>query len=233
MKKKLFLLSFLCLSIAGWAQKEITISGTVLDSATFQTLPYVAIQIKGKSIGQSTAENGTFAIACAPSDTLVFTRLGYRAFFLRATRDMAKLRIIMAEDARLLKDVVVYDDVTIEGVDDWKKSLPANTKVKIKEQHLEPGTNEVATFGPGITIGLGGGKDKSKPKRDELSRTEVYRQTISSPEVKKQLMDLYGITEAQYIKKLERFNKRYPDAVYLTNQEEIVNMMIQSFAMKD
>lgn len=232
MKKNSILLGVLLLSFSSWAQQEITISGTVLDSATFQALPYVAIQIKGKGIGQSTADNGTFAIACSPADTLVFTRLGYRAFFLRVTKDLAKLRIIMAEDARLLKDVVVYDDITIDGLEDLKKTMPASTKVKLKEQPLEPGANEVSTFGPGITIGLGG-KDKTKPKRDAFSRTEVYRQTISSPDVKKQLMDLYSITESEYLKKLEKFNKKYPEAVYLTSQEEIVNLMIQFFAMKD
>ncbi|MDZ7649639.1 MAG: hypothetical protein U5K54_22145 [Cytophagales bacterium] len=55
-----------------------------------------------------------------------------------------------------------------------KIRLPANTQVMLKNQPLEPAANEVATFGPGITIGFGG-KDKTKVRRDENSKTEVYR----------------------------------------------------------
>jgi hypothetical protein len=225
-----FLLSATIISVA--QPGEIILSGTVLDSASFQPLPYVAIQIKGKNVGQSTTENGKFAIACSIRDTLVFTRLGYKAIFFHSKRSEENLKIILAEDARMLKDVTIYNDLNVEGIDDWKKDLPANTQVKLKNQPLEPDPNSVATFGPGITIGLGS-KDKTKPKRDELSKTEVYRKTISSPEVKKQLMDLYGITEATYLKKLERFNISNPEAMYLTSQEEIVNLMIQFFALKD
>lgn len=218
---------------AGYAQPgEILISGIVLDSATFQPLSYVAIQIKRMNVGQSTSENGKFAIACQPTDTLIFTRLGYKPYFYQSKKNIENIRILMAEDARLLKDVTIYDDMAIAGEEDWKKNLPANTQVKMKNQPLEPEQNSVATFGPGLTIALGN-KDKTKPKRDELSKTEVYRQTITSPEVKKKIMDLYGITETVYLKKLEKFNQQNPDARYLTNQEEIENLLIQFFAMKD
>lgn len=232
---KFLLIAFLFLSsLALPAQEkgEITISGLVLDSASFQPLGYVAIQIKGKNLGQSTNENGKFAIACKPTDTLVFSRLGYKPYFYRSKKNTDNVRILLAEDARLLKDVTIYDDMAIEGEEDWKKNLPSNTQVKLKEQPLEPDPNSVATFGPGITIALSK-QDKTKPKRDELSKTEVYRQTITSPEVKKRIMDLYGITEAVYLKKLERFNQQNPDARYITSPEEIETLLIQFFALKD
>lgn len=210
----------------------INLAGVVLDSASVQPLAYVAVQIKGKGIGQSTGDNGNFSITCTPKDTLVFTRLGYKPLLLIVKRKEDNLRILLAEDSRMLKDVTVYGDLKLQGEEEWKKDLPANTQIKIKEQTLEPDPGSVATFGPGITIGFGG-KDKNKTKRDENSKTEVYRQTISSEEVKKQLMELYGISEATYLKKLERFNRENPDAAYLTDQKEIVTMLTQFFALKD
>jgi len=210
----------------------IDLTGIVLDSASLQPLAYVAVQIKGKGIGQSTGDNGNFSIACSPKDTLVFTRLGYKPILLIAKRKEDNLRIILAEDSRMLKDVTVYGDLKLQGEDEWKKDLPANTQIKLIEQPLEPDPGSIATFGPGITIGFGG-KDKTKVKRDENSKTEVYRQTISSEEVKKQLMELYGISEETYLKKLERFNRENPDAAYLTDPKEIVTMLTQFFALKD
>jgi hypothetical protein len=51
--------------IASGQTVEFIISGTVLDSANFQPLPYVAVQIKGKNIGLPTKENGTFSISAS------------------------------------------------------------------------------------------------------------------------------------------------------------------------
>ncbi len=218
--------------IASGQTGEFIISGTVLDSANFQALPYVAVQIKGKNIGQSTKENGSFSLSAELSDTLIFTRLGYKPLLFRIKKSESNLKIMLAEDTRLLNDITVYSDLNIAGVDEWKKDLPPNTQIKIKEQPLEPDPGTIATFGPGITIGFGG-KDKTKNKRDENSKTEVYRQTISSEEVKKQLMELYGITEEIYLKKLERFNRENPDAAYLTDPKEIITMLTQFFALKD
>lgn len=222
---------FLFCSVAT-AQSNLTVRGIVLDSTNFQPLPSVAVQIKSKAIGISTSENGAFNILCNRGDTLVFTRLGYKPFLLRITQPSDRLRIMLAEDTRMLKDVTVYGDYDINGIDDWKKDLPPNTQIQLKKQTLEPPPNEVAVFGPGITIGLGG-KDKTKNKRDELSRTETYRKTISDPETKKKLIELYNLTEEQYNKKLERFSEENPDVFYLTSSEEIITMMIQFFALKD
>lgn len=225
-----FVLFHFC--IASTAQSNLTVSGVVLDSTTFQALPFVAVQVKSKPIGISTTETGTFTVSCTKGDTLVFTRLGYKPVLLKITKANDRLRIMLAEDTRLLKDVTVYGDYEIKGIDDWKKDLPPNTQIQLKKQTLEPPPNEVAVFGPGITIGLGG-KDKTKNKRDELSRTETYRKTISDPETKKQLISLYNLTEEQYNKKLERFNEENPDVFYLTSAQEIITMMIQFFALKD
>lgn len=234
---KLMIRSFLGLLlsisfIASGQTQEFSISGTVLDSANFQPLSYVAVQIKGKNIGQSTKENGTFSISVELNDTLIFTRLGYKPLLFRIRKSESNLKIMLAEDTRLLKDLTVYGDMNIAGADEWKKDLPPNTQIKLKEQSLEPDPGTISTFGPGITIGFGG-KDKTKNKRDEISRTEVYRKVISSPEVKKKVMDLYGIPEETFLKKLERFNLKNPEVVYLTDEEDIITMLIQFFALKD
>jgi len=221
---------FYCFNSFG--QNGLEVRGITIDSANFIPLPYVAVQIKGKNIGLSTKENGTFSISAELGDTLIFTRLGYKPFLFRIKKSESNLKIMLAEDTRLLKDITVYGDLNIAGVDEWKKDLPPNTQIKLKEQPLEPDPGTIATFGPGITIGFGG-KDKTKNKRDEISKTEVYRKVISSPEVKKKVMDLYGIPEEIFLKKLERFNQENPEAVYLTVEEDIITMLIQFFALKD
>jgi hypothetical protein len=217
---------------AAWAEAQtVFISGVVLDSATLQSLPYTAIQIKGKSAGQSTKEDGSFLVNCQKGDTLIFSRLGHKPYVYITYKSEGPFKVYLAEDAKLLKEVTVYDDFQVAGMEESKKNLPSNARVKMQQQPLEPAPNSVATFGPTVTIGLGG-KDKQQEKRDEFSKTEVYRNVVNSPEVKKQLMDLYKISEDTFYQKLEKFNKANPDVAYLTNKDEIINMLVQFFAIK-
>jgi hypothetical protein len=225
-------LLLLCSSLA-WvkAQNTVFISGVVLDSATRQSLPYTAVQIKGKGNGQSTKDDGSFLINCQKGDTIVFSRLGYLPYLYIAYKSEGPFKVYLAEDAKMLKEVTVYDDYQVAGMEESKKNLPTDARVKLQQQSVEPPINSVATFGPTVTIGLGG-KDKQQEKRDEFSKTEVYRSVVNSPDVKKQLMELYKISEDTFYQKLEKFNKANPDAAYLTNKDEIINMLVQFFAIK-
>lgn len=212
--------------------QENTSYGIVVDSASQQPLPYVAVQIKGKASGISSSDDGSFSIHCNVGDTLVFTRLGYNPGICVIKFRDSFLKIELSENARMLKDITVYDKITLPGIDDWKKDLKPSKPIKLQNGAQVASQGMLPTFGPGITIGFGG-KDKTKDKRDELLKTEVYRTTINSPEVKKKLMDLYSIPEETYYRKLEAFNKENPDASHLKSRDEIISMLIQFFAMKE
>jgi len=231
---RLFLLLVFCglFSFELFAQNNaITVSGIVLDSASQLPLPYTAIQVKRKNQGMSTKDDGSFSIECTKTDTLVFSRLGHKSFMLPVRNTEGTLKIFLAEDSKMLKEITVYDRLNIPGMNDWKKELPSNANIKLKEQPLAPTQNDVAAFGPGVTYKLNT-KDHTAEKREALAKTDVYRTTINSPEVKKELMNLYQISEDTYYQKLEKFNKTYPEAAYLTNKDEIVTMLIQFFAAK-
>ena len=132
----------------------------------------------------------------------------------------------------MLKETTIYDKIIIPGVDRWRKTIKPSKPLKFENKAQEASPGMLPTFGPGIIIGFGG-KDKTKKKRDDLVKTEVYRATINSPEVMKQLMDLYSISEETYYRKLEAFNKENPDAANLTSRKEIISMLIQFFALKE
>jgi hypothetical protein len=220
-------------AIQSFAQAPIIVSGIVLDSASRQPLPFVAIQIKDQPSGRSSADDGSFSIHCFMNDTLVFTRLGYNPALYMVQQEEESLKIELAENSRILKDITIYDRIIIPGIDEWKKDVKPGKPLKFENANgANPNYGMMPTFGPGITFGFGG-KDKTKKKRDDLVKTEVFRSAINSPEVKKQLMDLYAISEEIYFRKLELFNKENPDAAFLTSRDEIVSMLIQFFALKD
>lgn len=229
----IIIISLVC-SINSFAQRQaITVSGIVLDSASKQPLPFVAVQIKGKPAGQSSGEDGSFFILCLLGDTLVFTRLGYNPRLHIADQEDPSLKIELAENARMLTGITIYDKIVLPGSYLWKSKLKPNKPITLENATVtQPSLGIVPVFGPGMIFTFGG-KDKTKKKRDDLVKTEVFRTTINSPEVKKQLIDLYVISEATYYRKLEAFNKENPDVAYLTSRDEIISMLIQFFALKE
>lgn len=98
----------------------------------------------------------------------------------------------------------------------------------------------IQTFGPGMVInGLfsrlaGVGKEQRKLNGNlaELARTQTYREVLGSPQVRQFLIGQFAITDDEYLKRLERFKVSYPTARYLSLRQEIINLMITSFASR-
>ena len=220
-------------SIIAFSQtNSITISGIVLDSASNQPLPFVAIQIKEKPSSISSRKDGSFSIHCSVGDTLIFTHLGYNPY-LHITDQEEVIKVKLAENVHMLKAITIYDRIILPGSDRWKSTLQPSKPFKFENATMNnPPPGIMPTFGPGVIFSFGG-KDKTKEKREDLVKTEVYRSTINSPEVKKELMHLFSISEETFYRKLEAFNKENPEVAYLTKRDEIISMLIQFFALKE
>ena len=82
-----FLMVFLLMPFAVSAQ--ITVTGTITDAATRETLPGVSVMIKGSQSGSTSDENGKYSLANVNSNaTLVFSYLGYVTFEAPATANL-------------------------------------------------------------------------------------------------------------------------------------------------
>src|SRR2546429_5093991 len=64
-----------------WGQAgPLRVTGTVTSAVDGSQLPAVRVSVKGGNVGTLTATNGRYTIdAPSPTDTLVFTIIGYRA----------------------------------------------------------------------------------------------------------------------------------------------------------
>lgn len=79
MKTKLYLILFLLLSAASYAQNR-TVSGKVTDANTGEALPGVNVTIKGTTQGTATGIDGTFTLSLpsSPNTVLVFRYIGMK-----------------------------------------------------------------------------------------------------------------------------------------------------------
>jgi TonB-linked SusC/RagA family outer membrane protein len=72
----LFAVLGLMLSQGIMAQSK-TVTGTVTDASTNETMPGVNVVVKNTTVGTMTQANGTYSLSASPGDILVFTFVGY------------------------------------------------------------------------------------------------------------------------------------------------------------
>ena len=244
LKPVLFFAAFLLLCSIETIGQSVYLSGYARDSTTFDLLPYTTIHTtKGGPLGAAN-ENGYFSLRIEPGDTIVFTRLGYKPVKVAPVATSWDMNVLLPETIRMLDQVVVYDKYIIQGHDLIQKSIredAAKGNSSFKNQAAVPTTsNLIQTFGAGMVIngalsklfGVDGERRKVSANKAELIRTQVYYEVMQSMQVKDYLIGLLGISEDTYYKSLEKFKVDYPGAVYLQSREEIVRLMVASFAQK-
>lgn len=96
----------------------VTVSGTVTDKTTNETLAGVAVSVKGKTIGTSTNSNGkfTFTTTEATPFTIVISYIGYKTIEQTISGSETNLRISMESQAILGQEVVIAASRTPEKI---------------------------------------------------------------------------------------------------------------------
>ena len=112
-------------------QQKITISGTVLDSKTNESLPGVNVKIKGTQNGTSTDAHGRFKLDVADaSTTLVFSFMGY-------TTQEVKLSEKVNLSVSLVQLINNLDEVVVVGYQQVNKKTNSASVVSIRGKDLE------------------------------------------------------------------------------------------------
>ncbi len=117
MIKKILLLAFVVFgSAAMFAQTTIT--GTVKDAKTGETLPGANIKVARKAVGTNTDFDGNFVlnVADTPPFTLEFSMIGYQTAKVEITENNQKVAVSLTENATSLDEIVVSASRTPERI---------------------------------------------------------------------------------------------------------------------
>lgn len=117
--KRSMLAGILLISLSmGNVFAQTTISGTVTDAETQETLIGVNILVKGKVIGTITDLDGNFSLKVnqSPPFTLVFSMVGYTSQEFEVTGGMSQLDVELSETAVMGQEVVVSASRVEESV---------------------------------------------------------------------------------------------------------------------
>lgn len=208
---------FLLMSCCSFAQGQEVMRGIISDSATFKSLPYVSITIKGKHKGTTSDLQGNFTIVATQMDTLIFTLVGYNTVEMPLLGWEPSL-VLMSERVIILESITIEEKALenpYEGMFDEQNRLLRKQNKKLPfyyDKHK---------------------KDKIKLQRlrNENERVKTYVDVvINSPEVKADLMKKYKLTEEQYYKILAKFNEKNYNVMYYLTAGELVSLINNFYA---
>jgi hypothetical protein len=233
-----FILLFFIIACGFTARAQLTITGFTRDSATLITLPFVSIQVNKKVIAISDAD-GNFSFTCNIGDTSVFTHVGYKNKSLIHFRDEMNLSVPMKDSPWLLKSITIFGNFKPQGKAKWKDFIKLPNMLENPTGKDQYGM--IQTIGVGATISgpisyftkYERNRRKLVRVKEDLVATVNYREVVNSEKVKADLIELFQITEEAYFKKLESFNVNYPEAAYLKTKQEIIDMLVAFFALKE
>jgi len=213
--KKYFLsITIVCFStLPSFSQKIFR--GIVIDSASFEELPGVLIQVKGTERRTITFTTGHFSIAATPEETLIFSMLGYHPVELPLLFEEDVMLIRLSEQIRLL------DEVTIKATRLYPNEIINRTKVAPKRMTALQGITSPIDYFWKLE------REKRKLARivEENNKAQTYVQVITDPVVKEIMMKAYNITELVYYERLAVFNQEHASISYSTDPEEIMDSL--------
>lgn len=201
--------TIICFLLTGgsFAQDVVTVKGLVADSASHRPIPYVNIIIKHTAKGTTTDKSGYFTLLAQPSDTILFSFIGYQTLEF-PVMDWEPSVILLAEHATILSTIVIKG----AALPDPYEHLFDEENIKLKNSR-----QAIPFYFP---------KDKKEKillgrAKAEQKRVKHYVDLlVKDDRVKNELMKKHKLTENEYYDILTKFNeKNYAIMYYLTDSE--------------
>lgn len=112
--------------------QERTISGTVTDANTGETLPGTSVKIKGTSQGTTTSLEGEFKLEVGAEDILVFSFIGYK-------KQEIKVGVRSVIDVQLQEDISQLSEVVVVGYGQQEEKDVTGVVSTVKEESFNRG----------------------------------------------------------------------------------------------
>lgn len=193
--------------------------GIVVDSAKLTNLPDVHVSVKHTGRGTITNTSGSFLISAKPTDTLLFSVLGYKPM---------ELPLLFEEDALfilLVENTLMLNEITIRATRLYPNKINDRTKITPRTMSSLDGFISPITYLSKLE------REKRKLLRvvEENNRTQTFRQVITDSDVKEILMKDYEVSEEIYYHTIENFNLKHAAVHYFTDPDAIMEALHSFF----
>lgn len=223
LRKLIFLLCFLTITLTGFSQ--VKVSGIVVDSMSFKSIPNVHIKVKNKTFGFVTDEKGYFDISVKPFDTLLFSTVGYISFEFPVLVNEEDIIVMMSEDVTYLQTIVVTGAKIQSPLIQERKDFV----------YRQPKAAKLVT-GSGISFDYFSKLQKERRKLAKLieanDKVKAYATVVSDPDFKDETMKKYKLIEETYYQLILKFNLNNIHTIEWKDEETVLRILDNYFCME-
>ena len=187
--------------------------GIVVDSATMKNIPDVHIAIKNSPRGIAATQDGSFQLSARPTDTLIFTSLGYKPLVLPLLFEEDAIMVLMKENVQLLANI------TVKATRLYPNKIEDRTREEPKR--MDP---LQAVISPIDYFFWREERDRRKLAKyvRENNRTQTYRQVITDPDVARIMKETYNLSDEKWYALVVKFNETRIEVRYYTDPDAIM-----------
>ena len=211
-------LLLLCLfSAMSYGQKKTRI--IIVDSATFQALPSVFVQVKNTSRQLLVDPSGIFTINTKQADTLVLSHVGYNTVIVPLFFEEDAILVRMKEKITLLKEVTVSSRKLYPSEINPRKSTTPRTPTLVESlaapwEYFNKREKE---------------KRKVTKLMQENDRIRTFIEVVTDLAVKEELMQQHAVSEELYYDILVKFNQKKLPVIYTNDADAIITALHEFF----
>lgn len=207
----------LLISMAGYAQKRTRV--IVVDSATFQPLPAVLVQVKNTSRSLLVDPSGIFIINTKKIDTLVLSHVGYNTVTIPLFFEEDAILVRMKEKVTLLKEVTVSSRKLYPNEINPRKSTIPRTPSLVESlaapwEYFNKREKE---------------KRKVAKLMQENDRIRTFIEVVTDLAIKDELMQQHDVSEEVYYDILVKFNQKKFPVIYSNDADAIITALHEFF----
>jgi TonB-dependent SusC/RagA subfamily outer membrane receptor len=160
-----FIIAMIIAPTSSFAQERIEVSGKITNSETEQALAGVNIAVKGTSRGTSTDVDGEYSLSALPSDTLIFSFVGFET-------NQIPLQGRAQLDVELTPQAVTGEEMVVVAFSDQSRKSMTNSVSSVNSEAIAkvPSSN-LANALPGQTPALATIQRTGQPGGDS---PEIY-----------------------------------------------------------
>jgi hypothetical protein len=219
MRRVFFILFISCFFLFPCTEAQQLYRGIVVDSLKLTNIPDVHVSVKRSGKITSTSQDGSFMIYASPTDTILFSAIGYVPLELPLLFQEPDMFVLLQEDRIWLQEVIIRSTRLYPNyIEDRTKAAPQ------KMSKLEAFNSPFDYFS-----GLEREKRKLSKIIEENNRTQTFRQVITDPDVKEIMMKEHEVSEELYYQVIVKFNQQQSHVHYFTDPDKIMEALHSFF----
>lgn len=204
------------------ATAQVKVSGIIVDSISFNAVPFAHIGVKGKPGGTVADDQGRFMLQLESFDTLHITAVGYIPLTFPVFFDQEDILILMREDVTLLREVTVFGNPILSPLIMEKREIV----------YRRPSAARLAT-GSGIAFDYFSKEQRQRRKLQRLvaanEKVDAYNNIITDPDFREGMQEKYKLSEDQYYQGVLSFNLNHIESIHDKNEDEVLVILNDYF----